>query len=119
MPTYIVTNTETKESFEKFCTWSELETFLDDNPNFIKELSAPNFISGIEGKTFKVDNGFTENMQRISEAHPNSPMAEKYGTNRTNKDKKTFETVKKRTSIGKAHDMNKIVKEYKPGQLVK
>ena len=29
-------------------------------------------------------------MSRIAEAHPNSPMAEKYGTNRTNKDLKTF-----------------------------
>ena len=115
----MVTNTDTNETTEKFCSWSELETFLEENPNFKKELSAPNFISGIEGKTFKVDNGFKENMQRISEAHPNSPMAEKYGTNRTNKDKKTFDTVKKRTSIGRAHDMNAIAKEYKPGQLVK
>ena len=118
MPTYIITNTETNKTSEKFCTWNELETFLEENPNFKKELSAPNFISGIEGKTFKVDNGFTENMQRISEAHPNSPMAEKYGTNRTNKDKKTFDTVKKRTSIGKAHNMNNIAKEYKQGQIV-
>ena len=119
MPTYTITNIETNETFEKFCTWNELEIFLDENPNFKKELSTPNFISGIEGKTFKVDNGFKETMQRISEAHPNSPMAEKYGTNRTNKDKKSFDTVKKRTSIGRAHDMNAIAKEYKPGQLVK
>jgi hypothetical protein len=57
-------------------------------------------------------------MQRISEAHPNSPMAEKFGTNRTNKDKKTFDAVKKRTSLGKAHNMNAVAKEFKPGQLV-
>ena len=118
MPTYTITNIETNETFEKFCTWNELETFLEENPHFKKELTTPNFISGIEGKTFKVDNGFKENMQRISEAHPNSPMAEKYGTNRTNKDKKTFDTVKKRTSVGRSHNMNNIAKEYKPGQLV-
>ena len=93
--------------------------FLEENPKFKKELTTPKIISGIEGKTHKVDNGFTENMQRISEAHPNSPMAEKFGTNRTNKDKKTFNTVKKRTSIGKSHNMNNIAKEYRPGQLVK
>ena len=49
-------------------------------------MSAPNFVSGIEGKTLKVDGGFKENMQRISEAHPNSPMAEKYGTNIVDKE---------------------------------
>ena len=119
MPTYTITNTETNKSFDKFCTWSELETFLEENPNLKKELSAPSFVSGIEGKTFKEDSGFRENMQRIAESHPNSALAEKYGTNRTNKDKKTFDTVKKRTSIGRAHDMNAIAKEYKPGQLVK
>jgi|TARA_B100001094_G_C17954191_1_gene682122 hypothetical protein len=119
MPTYIVTNIDTNETSEKFCSWGELETFLKENPNFKKELTTPKIISGIEGKTFRVDNGFTENMQRISEAHPNSPMAEKFGTNRTNKDKKTFNAVKKRTSIGKAHNMNKIAKEFSPGQLVK
>ena len=27
----------------------------------------------------KVDGGFTENMQRIAAAHPNSPLADKYG----------------------------------------
>jgi len=88
MPTYIITNIDTNETSEKFCSWGELETFLKENPNFKKELTTPKIISGIEGKTFRVDNGFTENMQRISEAHPNSPMAEKFGTNRTNKDKK-------------------------------
>jgi len=119
MPTYIITNIDTNETTEKFCSWNELEIFLQENPNFKKELSTPKIVSGIEGKTHKVDDGFTENMQRISESHPNSPMAEKYGTNRTAKDKRTFDTVKKRTSVGKAHNMNNIAKEYRPGQLVK
>ena len=118
MPTYIITNTDTNETTEKFCSWNELEIFLEENPNFKKELTTPKIISGIDGKTHKVDNGFTENMQRISEAHPNSPMAEKFGTNRKNKDKKTFDAVKKRTSLGKSHDMNAVAKEFKPGQLV-
>ena len=118
MPTYIITNTDTNETTEKFCSWNELGIFLEENPNFKKELTTPKIISGIEGKTQKVDNGFTENMQRISEAHPNSPMAEKFGTNRTNKDKRTFDAVKKRTSLGRDHNMNTLAKEFNPGQLV-
>ena len=79
MPTYTITDTKNGESHEKLCSWNELESFLQENPNFKKELSTPKIVSGIEGKTHKVDDGFTENMQRISESHPNSPMAEKYG----------------------------------------
>ena len=119
MPTYIITDTEKEEIFEKFCSWNELESFLKENPKCKMKLTAPKIVSGIEGKTHKVDDGFTENMQRISESHPNSPMAEKYGTNRTAKDKRTFDAVKKRTSVGKSHNMNNIAREYRPGQLVK
>ena len=108
MPTYTITNIETDETFEKFCTWNELEIFLDENPNFKKELTTPKIISGIEGKTFKVDNGFKENMQRISEAHPNSPMAEKYGTNRTNKDKKFWSEQTKTDLYLSAKDAQKL-----------
>ena len=34
MPTYIITNTDTNETTEKFCSWNELGTFLEENPNF-------------------------------------------------------------------------------------
>ena len=98
---------------------NELETFLEENPHFKKELTTPNFISGIEGKTFKVDNGFKENMQRIAEAHPNSALAEKYGNNRTGKSQRTFDVVKKHTSVGQAHNLPEAAKEYKDGQLIK
>jgi len=118
MPTYTLTNTENGDTYNTFCSWNELETFLEEHPAFKKVVSAPSIIGGIDGKTHKVDEGFKENMQRIAEAHPNSPMAEKFGTNRTNKDLKTFNTVKKRTSIGRAHNLDKISKEYRQGQLV-
>ena len=118
MPTYTLTNTENGDTYDTFCSWSELETFLEEHPSFKKVLTAPSIIGGIDGKTHKVDEGFKENMQRIAEGHPNSPMAEKYGTNRTNKDLKTFNTVKKRTSVGKAHNLDSISKEYRQGQLV-
>ena len=119
MPTYIVTDTEKGETFEKFCSWNELEVFLKENPKYKKELSAPKIVSGIEGRTFKVDDGFKENMQRIAEAHPNSAMAEKYGNNRSNKSQRTFDAVKKHTSLGQAHNLPEIAKEYKDGQSVK
>ena len=119
MPTYTIRNKKTQTIFEVFCKYPELQEMLEDDPDLVQMLTTPSIISGIEGKTFKEDSGFRENMQRIAESHPNSALAEKYGTNRTNKDIKTFETVKKHTSIGKAHNMNDIAKEYKTGQLIK
>ena len=83
-------------------------------------LTAPSIVGGIDGKTHKVDEGFKENMQRIAEGHPNSPMAQTYGSNRNHKEIKTYNAITKHAkSIGKSHDLNAISKEYKQGQLVK
>jgi len=41
MPTYILRNTETDEQFEEFCTWDELDKFLNENPKFQQVPSAP------------------------------------------------------------------------------
>jgi len=43
----------------------------------------------------KNDAGFTENMQRIAAAHPNSAMADKYGSGRTNAQIKAQSVVDK------------------------
>ena len=79
MPTYTIENTEEDEIYDTVCSWNELQTFLSENPQYKKVITAPAIVGGIEGKTHKTDDGFKENMSRIAEAHPNSPMAERYG----------------------------------------
>jgi|TARA_B100001094_G_C17665279_1_gene546132 hypothetical protein len=79
MPTYTIENTEEDEIYDTVCSWNELQTFLSENPQYKKVVTAPAIVGGIEGKTHKTDDGFKENMSRIAEAHPNSPMAERYG----------------------------------------
>jgi len=79
MPTYTIENTEEDEIYDTVCSWNELQTFLLENPQYKKVVTAPAIVGGIEGKTHKTDDGFKENMSRIAEAHPNSPMAERYG----------------------------------------
>ena len=79
MPTYTIENTEEDEIYDTVCSWNELQTFLSENPQYKKVITAPAIVGGIEGKTHRVDDGFKENMSRIAEAHPNSPMAERYG----------------------------------------
>ena len=98
MPTYTIRNKEFGTEKDVFCTYSELQDMLK-NKSLEHVITAPAIVSGIEGKTFKEDSGFRENMQRIAEAHPNSALAEMYGTNRTNKDIKTFAMVKLFTGI--------------------
>ena len=122
MPTYTLLNTETDETTETFCTWSELDFFLEEHPTFKSiVLTAPALVSGVAGRSFKTDDGFKENMARISEAHPNSPLADQFGTNKDIKTSKTNAVLKKHKvkSIGKSHDLNNISKEYKSGELVK
>lgn len=122
MPTYTLLNTETDEMSETFCSWSELESFLEEHPTFKSiVLTAPALVSGVAGRSFKTDDGFKENMARISEAHPNSPLADQFGTNKDIKTSNTNAVLKKHKikSIGKSHDLNDISKEYKSGDLVK
>ena len=120
MPTYTIENTEEDEIYDTVCSWNELQTFLSENPQYKKVVTAPAIVGGIEGKTHKTDDGFKENMSRIAEAHPNSPMAQTYGSNRNHKEIKTYNAITKHAkSIGKSHDLNAISKEYKQGQLVK
>ena len=122
MPTYTLLNTETDEMSETFCSWSELESFLEEHPTFKTIVNtAPALVSGIAGRSFKTDDGFKENMARISAAHPNSPLADQFGTNKDIKTSKTNAVLKKHTvkSIGKSHDLNNISKEYKNNELVK
>ena len=120
MPTYTIKNNDDGKHFDTVCTYDELQTFLEEHPAFTKVITAPNIVSGIAGKTHKVDDGFKENMSMIAEAHPNSPMAQTYGSNRNHKEIKTYNAITKHAkSIGKSHDLNAISQEYKQGQLVK
>lgn len=118
MPTYRFKNQKTEEVTEVTMRISELDQFREDNPDLETVISAPNIVSGSGG--MKNDSGWKENMSRIAEAHPNSPMAQTYGTSRNHKEIKTYNAITKHAkSIGKSHDLNAISQEYKQGQLVK
>jgi|TARA_R110002073_G_scaffold246845_2_gene409612 hypothetical protein len=63
MPYYTVTDTKTKQSEEVLCSWDELQLLLEDNPNLIKEMSAPNIVGGVGG--IKNDNGWKDMLKTI------------------------------------------------------
>ena len=109
MPTYKFKNLITGVVYEDFMSISDMEK-LKTNPNI--ELLLPdqlNIISqtgdNIDAKT---DSGWKETLSKISEAHPDSELANQYGKRKSAKDVKTAEVRKKHKTIAERR-INKII----------
>jgi len=92
MPTYNFRDTITGDILEEFMSISAREEFLQKNKNLEPYIdSAPMFSYSGTGDSLgsKTDGGFKEVMSKIAEQNPFSPLAEKYGKNRTIKQVKT------------------------------
>lgn len=87
MPIYTFENTKTGKVYDDMMTISEMETFLKKNKHIKQKLTTINIVSGVQGRSFKSDSGWKDNLSRIAEAHPNSPLAQQHG-------KKTIKQVK-------------------------
>jgi len=73
MPIYVFRDTNTDEEFEVMLKISEREKFINDFPNFIPVLTAPNIVSGVGG--VKNDAGWNEVLQKVGEQNPDSNLA--------------------------------------------
>ena len=79
MPTYRFYNSKTKEEYTDLMSISEMEEFIKKKHIKLLPPTQLNIVSTtgtIDGKT---DNGWKEVMSKAAEAHPNSPLAERYG----------------------------------------
>ena len=94
MPNYNFINTDTKEEFEEFFTISGREEFLKNNPHIQQLPSLVALSASGTGDRIKNDGGGKENMSRIAEANPGSPLAQRYGKSST-KDINTRKVLKK------------------------
>ena len=97
MPTYTFRNMNSEKEYEKFMSNDEREIYLKTHP-LITQVYVPIAIVGdhVMGVGPKVDGGFTENMQRIASAHPDSPLADKFGgSTMSHKEIKTRNTINK------------------------
>ena len=92
MPTYTFENTKTGKVYDEYMSISERETYLEQNPHIKQLINKINIVSGTGG--IKTDSGWKENMSRIAEAHPTSPLAKRYGK-RSIKQVKTEQVIKK------------------------
>jgi hypothetical protein len=97
MPTYTFYDEKAGIEWDEFLSMADREKFLKKNKH-IKQVIVPVAIVGdhVMGVGPKVDGGFTENMQRIAQAHPGSPLDDKFGgSTRTHQELKTRDAINK------------------------
>ena len=98
MPTYRFYDTVTQEEYDEFMSMAELDEYKKLNPQ-VQQVPVAVAIAGdhMMGVGPKVDGGFTENMQRIAESHPGTPLADRYGSSstRSTKEIQTRNVLKK------------------------
>ena len=82
------------EEYTELMSISEMEEYLSKNKHISQVLQPINIVAGVSGLTHKNDQGWKENMSRIAEAHPTSPLAERYG-------KKSIKQIKTQQALAK------------------
>ena len=94
MPTYRFYNSKTKKEYTDLMSISEMEEFIKKKHIKLLPPTQLNIVSTtgtIDGKT---DSGWKEVMSKISEAHPKSNLADRYGK-RSVKDTQVDTIIKK------------------------
>ena len=97
MPTYTFYDEAKDNQYEEFMFMSELDEYKKNNPN-VRQIYTPIAIVGdlLMGVGPKTDSGFNDNIQRIAAAHPNSPLADKFGgSTMSHKEIKTRNVINK------------------------
>ena len=79
MPTYRFLNTKTNEEYEDLMSIAEMESLTKKRHIKLLPPTQMNIVSGVGSSDGKTDNGWKEVLSKAAEAHPNSPLAERYG----------------------------------------
>ena len=78
MPVYSFRDTETDEVFDLMMSISDLDLYKAQHPTHERYFdSVPAIVSGVAIKG-KMDDGFKDVLSRISEAHPDSQLADSH-----------------------------------------
>lgn len=87
----------TGEVFDIFLSLRDYDLYKEKHPEHERYFDAdsiPSLVSGVS-VTGKVDDGFKEVLSKISEAHPNSTLADNHGARKTIKQAQTARAVRK------------------------
>ena len=74
MPTYTFQDTTTNIHEDVFMKYSEIESYLTNNPNKIKIITAPSIISGVQSGTNKPDENFRDILRTIKKNNRRSTI---------------------------------------------
>ena len=83
MPTYRFYNKKTKEEYTDLMSISEMEKFIKKKHIELLPPTQMNIVSSVGTLDGKTDNGWKETLSKISEAHPDSHLANQYGRKST------------------------------------
>jgi len=94
MPTYNFKNKKTNEEWQDLMTIAEMEKFVKKKHIELLPPTQMNIVSGVGSMDSKTDSGWKEVMSKISEAHPVSHLADRYGK-KSVKDTQIDKVIKK------------------------
>ena len=95
MPTYRFLNTKTGKEYEDLMSIAEMESFIKKKHIKLLPPTQLNIVSSTGSLDSKTDSGWKDTLSKISEAHPNSPLAKQYGSGKSVKDTQ-IENVRKK-----------------------
>jgi hypothetical protein len=72
MPLYRLKDTKNNTEFDIVCSWDELQTMLNEQPELKQMLSTPKIVSGTGSVLRKTDDGWKENLKRIKDGSGSS-----------------------------------------------
>ena len=79
MPKYRFYNRKTGLVYEEYMMISEMEKLVKKKHIELLPPTQMNIVSSVGSVDSKTDSGFKEVLSKVSEAHPNSPLASRYG----------------------------------------
>ena len=79
MPTYRFYDKIKDIEFEDYMTISEMEKLIKKKHITLLPPTQMNIVSSVGSVDSHTDSGFKEVLSKVSEAHPNSPLASRYG----------------------------------------
>ena len=94
MPTYRFYNRKTGLVYEEYMMMSEMEKLVKKKHIELIPPTQMNIVSSVGSVDSKTDSGFKEVLSKVSAAHPNSPLASRYGK-RSVKDTQIDRVIKK------------------------
>ena len=94
MPTYRFFNSKTKEEYTDLMSISEMEELIKKKHIKLLPPTQLNIVSSTGTMDGKTDSGWKEVMSKISEAHPKSELAQRYGK-KSVKDTQVERVIKK------------------------